>query len=76
MAVYGMRRSPNAVLGLDDEETAFLDANPQLAQVFARFCAGPIRKDMLLPIEDRPRTHSLGLDEVEEEAAWKYLFPE
>jgi hypothetical protein len=68
MAVYGMRVSQTATLGFDGEDTGWFDEHPDTAIAFERFCTGPVRPDLLLPLEDRPLTRSLALDDAEEAA--------
>jgi hypothetical protein len=43
---------------------------------FERFCIGPTATDLLLPLEQRPMTSNLGLDEVEEAWLCEFLFAE
>lgn len=70
MAVWHMKLSPAASFGLDRFEEVFLEENPGLAMAYERFCHGPARRDLLLPMEERPPTE-LGLPEVEQLEIWR-----
>jgi hypothetical protein len=57
MAVYGMKVSSSSS-GLDAEDQNWLDGHPETSAAFERFCAGPVRADLLLPHHERPLSWS------------------
>ena len=56
--------------------SAWLAERPEVSEAFERFCLGPARPDLLLPLEQRPLTADLSLDEAEEQALWGYALDE